>query len=147
MTSNLKRIVAKELLATRTGFLVSMNVDDPYVELPEHIKLQALRLSPKVAVISVIIGLRLPVPIQDLIVDAEGITATLSFDRNPHLCYAPWDAVVGFADADGRPIVAFNPDAMPMVPKEPKQAMRMTMAGRKKKPSLRLIQGGEPESA
>jgi hypothetical protein len=136
---NLKRLVAEELLANVAGFLVSMNVEHPEVELPTVVKLGALRLSPEVAVVSVIIGHRLPKPISDLHVDDEGITATLSFNLAPHLCFMPWDAVVGYADAYGRPIVAFNP--------EPEVIVALRPTPKSKRPGLRLVQNDEKTSA
>lgn len=39
-------------------------------------------------------GLDLPVPIPDLKITEEGISATLSFSREPHPTFVPWDAVV-----------------------------------------------------
>ena len=39
-------------------------------------------------------GLDLPVPIPDLKITDEGISATLSFSREPHPTFVPWEAVV-----------------------------------------------------
>ena len=39
-------------------------------------------------------GLDLPVPISDLKITDEGIEATLSFSREPHPTFVPWEAVV-----------------------------------------------------
>ena len=51
------------------------------------------------------IGLDLPVPIQDLRVDDDGIYGTLSFNRAPFRCVAPWKAVFALAGEDGRGMV------------------------------------------
>ena len=40
-------------------------------------------------------GLDMPVPIPDLVVDDAGISATLSFSREPFKTFVPWEAVVG----------------------------------------------------
>lgn len=40
-------------------------------------------------------GLDMPVPVPDLRVDYQGISATLSFSRTPCLTFVPWGAVVG----------------------------------------------------
>jgi hypothetical protein len=56
-------------------------------------------------------GRGLTVPIPDLLVDDEGISGTLSFQRTPHACFVPWDAVFALVGDDGRGMVF--PDAMP----------------------------------
>ena len=40
-------------------------------------------------------------PIADLIVDDEGVRATLSFNRQPFATFVPWSAVYLIADFDG----------------------------------------------
>jgi hypothetical protein len=142
VTSKIKRLVAEELLATESGFMVSMNVEHPDVEIPPHVKFGALRLSPEIAVVSLIIGHRLAVPIQDLIMDEDGITATLTFHRTLHWCSMPWGAIVGFADRDGKPIVAFNAGGK-TEPKAPRLNIRATLKPKPKRPALRLVQGDE----
>jgi len=47
------------------------------------------------------IGFNMPLPIRDLIVDDEGLSATLSFDRQPHNCFVPWDAVIAVISSTG----------------------------------------------
>src|SRR5688572_27119468 len=42
---------------------------------------------------AIVIGLNMPVPIPDLVVDSEGISGTLSFNRQGHFCRVPWAAV------------------------------------------------------
>jgi hypothetical protein len=46
-------------------------------------------------------GYGLQPPIPDLLVDDEGIRATLSFNRLPVLTFIPWPAVFLIADFDG----------------------------------------------
>jgi stringent starvation protein B len=50
-------------------------------------------------------GNDLPIPIPDLQVDEEGVTATLSFARSPHQTVVPWDAVYVVASSDGRGVL------------------------------------------
>jgi hypothetical protein len=147
MTSKLKRIIAEELLSTEFSFLVTMNVEHPGVGVPAHVKLGALRLSPQVAVVSLVVGYKLSIPIQDLVVDDEGITATLSFNRTPYWCSMPWDAILGFAGAGGKPIVAFNPETSTEARALPEWA---TTGGSKPKlkskiPKLRLVWSASDE--
>ncbi|NLY95058.1 MAG: hypothetical protein GXY23_13655 [Myxococcales bacterium] len=56
-------------------------------------------------------GRSLAVPIPDLLVDEEGISGTLSFQRTPHACFVPWDAVFALVGDDGRGMVF--PESMP----------------------------------
>lgn len=51
------------------------------------------------------IGLDMPVPIPDLEIDAGGVSATLSFNRQPHACRIPWDAVFGMVSESGQALV------------------------------------------
>jgi hypothetical protein len=39
-------------------------------------------------------GLNLPVPIDNFVIDTAGIAAELSFNREPHYTFVPWNAVV-----------------------------------------------------
>jgi stringent starvation protein B len=57
------------------------------------------------------IGLNMPVPIPDLMVDDAGISCTLSFSRTPHFCSIPWAAIYALVGDDGRGMVW--PDDVP----------------------------------
>jgi stringent starvation protein B len=57
------------------------------------------------------IGLNMPVPIHDLVVDDDGITCTLSFNRCPHWCRMPWASVFAVVGQDQRGMVW--PDDVP----------------------------------
>jgi stringent starvation protein B len=46
-------------------------------------------------------GRSMPIPISDLEVTEEGITATLSFSRVPHRTYVPWTAVYAISCTNG----------------------------------------------
>src|ERR1041384_3892865 len=54
-------------------------------------------------------GHNLPIPIPDLQVDENGVTATLSFARSPHRTVVPWSAVYVIASEDGRGVL-YNED-------------------------------------
>jgi hypothetical protein len=64
------------------------------VVLPEH-----LRKTPTVALS---LGLSTPVPIPDLDLGEDAITATLSFSRTPHRCVLPWTAIYLITSGHGR---------------------------------------------
>lgn len=83
------------------------------VIVPEHLKTQAdlvLR-----------VGHDLPVPIPDLALDDQGLTATLSFKRIPFHCQIPWSAIYALTNLENRGLV-FQED----VPAE----VRAKLAGR-----------------
>jgi hypothetical protein len=75
-------------------------------------------------------GLRPPIP--DLLVDDDGIRATLSFNRAPFATFVPWSAVYLIADFDGNGAVwqddippdlldtAPPPEPEPQPPKRPR---------------------------
>lgn len=46
-------------------------------------------------------GRNMPIPISDLEVTEEGISATLSFSRVPHRTYVPWTAVYAISCTNG----------------------------------------------
>lgn len=66
----------------------------PEVVLPESLMTPAWKA--REDVIRLEYGLDMSVPITDLMVGDEGVSATLSFSREPHHTYIPWVAVVGF---------------------------------------------------
>ncbi len=51
------------------------------------------------------VGLNMVVPIPDLEVTDEGISCTLSFNRQPHFCWIPWEAVFALVGDHGRGMV------------------------------------------
>jgi stringent starvation protein B len=57
------------------------------------------------------IGLNMAVPIPDLLVDDDGISCTLSFNRAPYKCFLPWPAVYALIGEDGRAMIW--PDDVP----------------------------------
>jgi len=85
--ARLKRQAVQWLLQEEDFFLVVVNPGAEGVELPAAL-IEAGQP------VGLNIGLRMAVPIPDLIVDEQGISATLSFDRTPHHCTLPWPAVL-----------------------------------------------------
>jgi stringent starvation protein B len=57
------------------------------------------------------IGLNMAIPIPDLEVDDAGLSCTLSFNRSPHHCKIPWNAVFALVGDNGRGMVW--PDDVP----------------------------------
>ncbi len=66
----------------------------PGVIVPLHFRQQAQ--------LALDIGLNMPVPIHDLLVDDEGVACTLSFNRSPFYCVLPWSSVYALLDEEGR---------------------------------------------
>lgn len=58
------------------------------------------------------VGLEMALPIRDLLVDEQGVQATLSFNRSPFLCVVPWASVFALVGDDGRGLVW--PESMPV---------------------------------
>ncbi len=85
--AKLRRHVIEELLAELDFIMVVVNPAHPGVELPAPLREGG-------APVPLEIGRRMPLPIPDLRLDDEGIEATLSFARTPHLCRLPWSAIV-----------------------------------------------------
>lgn len=57
------------------------------------------------------VGLDMPIPINDLRVDHDGIFGTLSFSRSPFGCNIPWSAIFALVGDEGRGMVW--PESMP----------------------------------
>jgi stringent starvation protein B len=53
-------------------------------------------------------GRNMPIPIPDLDVTDQGVSATLSFSRTPCLTHVPWSAVYVVACTDGRGILYYE---------------------------------------
>lgn len=80
-----KRETVEILFARGEDVWLHLEPRRPGVVVPESLKAQ-----PRLVLQ---IGLNMPVPIRDLVVDDEGVNGTLSFDRQPFHCTVPWDAV------------------------------------------------------
>lgn len=90
------------------------------------------------------VGYSLSPPIPDLVVSDEAVSCTLSFNRSPHWCKMPWNAVFAVvSDVDGRGVVW--PDDVPvesqlLKPARPKP--KLASVGKEKddaKPELRSV--------
>jgi stringent starvation protein B len=53
-------------------------------------------------------GRNMPIPIPDLEVTEDGVSATLSFSRAPHRTHVPWSSVYVVACTDGRGILYYE---------------------------------------
>lgn len=99
------------------------------------------------------VGLNMAVPIVDLDVGEEALSCTLSFNRSPHYCFIPWDAVYALVDPDGRGMVW--PDSVPPEVARASGAGRGSDGSRKPpaaggknaRPRLRLAQDPSEQSA
>jgi len=98
-----KREVVENLLVQGTVFL-HLDPRRQGVAVPEWLQQQIQ--------IVLQIGLDTPIPIQDLKIDDEGIFATLSFNRSPYPCLAPWPSIFAIVSDDGRGMVW--PEDMPI---------------------------------
>ena len=82
------------------------------------------------------ISAAIPTMTRDLVIDADGVRCTLSFNRQPFHCVIPWEAIFGMVGSDGA--VATYAESMPPeitgehVAAQPQPAPRA-------KPALRLI--------
>ena len=92
MTPN-KQLVMLELLKDAWVY-VQLDPRRQGVDLPEF-----LRQEPRLVLQY---GYNMPVPIHDLVIDDEGIKATLSFRRVSHATLIPWSAVFAITDGDHR---------------------------------------------
>ena len=80
-------------LLERAEARVHLDARRPGVELPARFLGQAhLRLD---------YGYGFTPPIPDLVIDDDGIRATLSFNRMPFATFVPWSAIYLIADFDG----------------------------------------------
>jgi hypothetical protein len=80
-------------LLDRAEARVHLDARRPGVRLPERLLGEGH--------VSLNYGYRLTPPIADLDVSEDGITATLSFNRQPFATFVPWTAVYLIADFDG----------------------------------------------
>jgi stringent starvation protein B len=71
-------------------------------------------------------GRNMPIPIPDLEVTDDGVSATLSFSRAPHRTTVPWSAVYVVACTDGRGILYYEdvPQEVSLMPPAGAAAIR-----------------------
>lgn len=84
------------------------------------------------------LGLDLAIPIPDLKIEEDGISATLSFSRTPFTCVVPWHAIFALVGDDGKGMVW--PEDMP--PEIAREVDRE--AGRQEAPAPAPIPAPEP---
>jgi stringent starvation protein B len=80
------------------------------------------------------IGLNMAVPIPDLEVSDDGISCTLSFNRSPFWCVAPWKAIYALVGEDGRGMIW--PDDVPA-----------ELAAQAQRPALKVVDNKKPKRA
>jgi stringent starvation protein B len=79
------------------------------------------------------IGLNMAIPIHDLEVDDAGLSCTLSFNRSPHHCQIPWNAVFALVGDNGRGMV-WPDDVPPEVAAEAEKQAKAAQAKAKLAP-------------
>jgi hypothetical protein len=80
-------------------------------------------------------GRDLATPIPDLEVDAQGIRATLSFDRRPFHCTLPWEAIYAMTAGEGG-VVWEDSVPVPRLPPGEPAVRREAPRGRHEKPLI-----------
>ncbi len=130
-----KKQVMLELLKDAWVFVI-LDPRRDGVDLPRH-----LRTEPQLVLQY---GYNMPMPIADLVIDDDGIKATLSFQRTPHATVIPWSAVYAMHDGDKRGMVweedaPTDMDAAPAPAPEPPPPSP-AKPGKKPRPShLKLV--------
>lgn len=79
----------------------------PGVDLPEEQK-----ANPHLVLV---FGFNMPIPITDMLVTDDGLMATLSFNRLPHLVFVPWPAVYVMTRHDRNQGIVWREDIPPDV--------------------------------
>src|SRR3954469_2823672 len=76
-------------------------------------------------------GRNMPIPIPDLEVTDDGVTATLSFSRAPHRTHVPWSSVYVVACTDGRGILYYEdvPQEVSLMPPSGVVTAKSAVAG------------------
>ncbi len=110
-----KALVLRALLEQGNVYL-HLDPTRPGVEVPSYLK--------DGSTLTLVIGPDLAVPIPDLEIGPEGISATLSFSRTPYLCVVPWSSLFAMSTEDGRSLV-WAEDA----PAEIREALEAEQAG------------------
>lgn len=121
--STLKPVIINQLLDQFDYILVVVNSKSPDVVLPPALMADGQP-------VGLHVGWRMAVPIPDLSIDENGITGTLSFNRNPFFCRLPWPAVVQVSVGEEH-LVWIAPPAEAATPTPPEPI--------KKRPQLRVV--------
>lgn len=80
--------------------------------------------------------------IPDFNFDENGVTASLSFQRVPYLCYIPWIAVFGIANHSDKSYHTFVEEGESLV-QEKAEIQEEILTPEQRRKSFRLIQGGK----
>lgn len=99
------------------------------------------------------LGHNMPIPMRDFVMNEEGFTVTLSFDRTPFSCWVPWEAVKALLPKDAKE-KARTWDDLVAIRDQPRTSSSQTITdlvatrkeephSRKKKLVLRVIKGGK----
>ena len=102
--------------------------------IPSHLKSESF--------VALQYGYNMPVPIRDLDISDQGISATLSFGTGPHWTFVPWDAV--FAMSDGEQALSIWEECVPadfprMASPPPDTKPTPIPSSAKKPPTLKLV--------
>ena len=87
------------------------------------------------------VGLRLAIRIPDLLIDDEGISCTLSFNRAPFWCRMPWEAIYALVGPDGRG--QLWPDDVPPEVAAQMRAGRTKGAAKRPRPRLSAVRADD----
>ena len=139
---NEKRKALEDLLEEHWVY-VGLDPQAEGVVVPVHLKKKKGRY------ILLQLGHNMPIPMRDFVMNEEGFTVTLSFDRTPFSCWIPWEAVRGLYPEDAREkalswSAITNPLARTFNTETIMEAVRKEEPRpRKKKLVLRVIKGGK----
>ena len=89
---DVKKIVLEELLSECDRVMIFVDPRGDYVLVPKECKAKLPLL--------IALGLNLPIPIPDMILSEDGISATLSFGERFYFCVMPWDSIFGMVKPD-----------------------------------------------
>ena len=96
MEISTKALVLQALLEKGNVYL-HLDATRSGVEVPSHLKDDET--------LTLVVGPNLAIPIPDLEIGTEGLSATLSFSQTPFHCKIPWRALFAMSTEDGRSLV------------------------------------------
>ena len=122
--ARLKYEIFDRLIEQEDFFLVVINPEAAGVDMP-------VDLIAAGQPVGINLGLRMAIPIPDLVIDEQGISGTLSFNRIPYFCTFPWSSVMQVSAGLEHLIWVLPPEDVASVgPTEPAAS---------KKPRLKLV--------
>lgn len=81
----------------RGDLWVHLDSYHPEVTIPEYLRHRSQLVLQ--------VGHFMPIPIPDLVIDPNGLRATLSFHKQPHECFVPWTSVFCLVGENGRGMI------------------------------------------